>query len=273
MKKGLTALRLPRTPPMTAAQPRSRWPVLFCALTLVWCAWWYCRGEEQGLLYLASGLAALAAARPRALPGTARWVIWTGVLLTVACLAANVARLVPPENALDESRSIDRVVTVAFALGLTALFFRPSANGVTLVAVCGLPMATLVLSRSESTPGSAAGFELTLIWGLVALVMAADLAQRLTQPRPSDRLAPGRREVGWRLLLLTAVAALAFGLRLPVEWGALRVQKSLFGWMIYSERTPRRRTGTFFWLCRPRPISAGACASSCWSIRKACPGT
>lgn len=90
--------------------------MFFSALILVWCAWWYCREESQGLLFLASGVAVLALVRARALPSTARWVIWSGLLLTIACLAANVTRLMPPENALQESRGIDRVITVVFAL-------------------------------------------------------------------------------------------------------------------------------------------------------------
>ena len=39
---------------------RSRWPVFFNALFLLWCAWWYCRDAGTGLLVVAGGLAALA---------------------------------------------------------------------------------------------------------------------------------------------------------------------------------------------------------------------
>lgn len=240
MKSRPIARLLPRLSP-PPAQRRSRWPVFFSALILLWCAWWYCREESQGLLFLASGVAAVAVARSRALPGTARWLIWGGVALTVFCLAANVDRLVPPENALEESRAIDRMVTIAFALGLTALLFRPSVNGVTLVAAGGLPMAMVVLARGASTTGSAEGFELLIVWVLVALMIMADLSQRLTQARPAERLAPGAGEAGRRLLFLTAVAALAFGLRLPVESAAKSAQQRLFGWVMYADHTPRRR--------------------------------
>ncbi len=256
MKKRLKAPLLSLFPHSAAAPRRSRWPVFFSALALLWCAWWYCREESQGLLLLAAGLAALAVARPRAFPGTARWVIWSGVLLTVACLAANVSRLVPPENALGDTRAVDRVVTVAFALGLTALFFRPTIDGVTLAAVGGLPMAMVVLSRGESLSGAAKGLEMLIVWGLVALLMAADLAQRLAQPRTAERLAPGARELGWRLVILAAIACLALGLRLPVEWAAKSVQKRLFGWVMYAEHVPRRRAGDL-WLTRPTPADFG----------------
>jgi len=245
---------LPGNPPTDGR--RSRWPVFFSALILLWCAWWYCRGEDPGLLYLASAVAALAVARPRALPATARWVIWSGIVLAVFCLAANVSRLAPPENALEESRSVDRLITVVFAVGLTALFFRPSVDGVTLVAVGGLPMAMVVLARGENAAGSAGGSELLVVWGLVALVMAADLAQRLTAPRPAERLVPAAGEVGWRLLFMAAVAVLAFGLRLPVERVAKGVQKQLFGWLIYAERKPRRRMEDLL-LTLPTPANFG----------------
>jgi len=104
---------------------RSRWPILLNALFLLWCAWWYCREAGLGLLMVAGGISALAVARSRALPGSARWIVWGGIVLTVVCLAANVERLVPPDDAPDESRALDRVITVVFAFGLTSLFFRP----------------------------------------------------------------------------------------------------------------------------------------------------
>ena len=256
MKLRLPALFGSRTPQPPPAPRRSRWPVLFGALVLVWCAWWYCREGSQGLLFLAAGAGALAAARPRALPGTARWIIWGGVALTVACLAANVARLVPPESALAETRSIDRLVTVAFALGLASLFFRPSADGVTLVAAGGLPLAMVVLARGENTPGAAVGAAGLIVWVLVALLAAADLAQRLTQARRAEGGAPGAAEAGRRLCILAALVALSFGLRPPVEWAARGVQKLLFGWVLYPDHA-QRRTGGDLWLTVPVPADFG----------------
>ncbi|HNX34098.1 MAG TPA: transglutaminase-like domain-containing protein [Kiritimatiellia bacterium] len=239
--------------PTASAPPRSRWPVLCGALVLLWCAWWYCREASQGLLLLASGLSALAVAWPRPLPSTTRWVVWSGVLLTVACLVANVTRLVPPEQAVEESRAIDRIATVAFALGLTALFFRSSIDAVTLVAVGALPMAMVVLARMPGTPGAADGHAVLIIWGLVALLVAADLAQRLTALRSDEGLAPGSGELGRRTLCLIAVVAMAIGLRLPVERGAQQLQKTLFGWVMYAERVSRRPGGDLL-LATPLPL-------------------
>jgi len=241
MRRRLIATLAFRPSPPEVAQRRSRWPVLFSTLVLLWCAGWYCRGESQGLLFLATGVAALAVARTRALPRTARWVIWGGLLITVACLAANVTRLVSPENAPEDSRFIDRVVTVAFALGLTALFFRSTTGAVTLAAVGGLPMAMVVLARSKEMPGAAAGFDMLIVWGLIALLIAADLAQRLTLPHPVERVVPGAPELGWRSVFLVAVAVLAFGLRLPVEWTAKGIQKGLIGWMMSPDHAHRLR--------------------------------
>lgn len=256
MKRGLTA-PLGSRPPPAAELRRSRWPVFFCALVLLWCVWWYCRGESQGLLYLASGLSALAVARSRALPSTTRWIIWSGVVVLIACLAANVTRLVPPENALEETRGIDRVITVVFSAGLTALFFRPSIDSVTLAAVSGLPMAMVVLARREDVAGAAKGLEEVIVWGSVALMIAADLAQRLTRRRNAEEpVTPGVREVGWRLFALAAVAALAFGLRLPLEWTARGVQKLLFGWVMNPEHTLKRKGGDL-WLSLPTPSDFG----------------
>jgi transglutaminase-like putative cysteine protease len=160
----------------------------------------------------------------------------------IVCLAANVTRLMPPENAVQESRIIDRMITVVFALGLTALFFRPSVNGVTLAAAGGLPMAMVVLAREAGMPGAAGAFAPLIVWGLVALLIATDLVERLTRTRSAEEFAPGFGELGRRILLLGIVAGLAFGLRVPVEGVARTVQKQLFGWM-YMERASSGRTG------------------------------
>ena len=57
------------------AHERNRWPAVCGALALLWCAWWYCQGEGQGLLLVTAGLAAVAVALPRVLPGNTRWVV------------------------------------------------------------------------------------------------------------------------------------------------------------------------------------------------------
>ena len=254
MRKGVTSQPVPPRRPADALR-RSRWPVLFCALLLLWCVWWYCRDAGLGLLYFAAGVAAIAVARPRALPGTARWIIWSGLLLTVLCLAANVARLMPPENALGESRAIDRVITIVFALGLTSLFFRPSVDGVTLAAVGGLPMAMVVLAREAGAAGGAGDYLVLIIWGLVVLLIAADLAERLTRKGAADGPVSGTKELFRRLLFLGTVVALAFGLRVPVEGIARGVQKRLFGLMIAAERQSRMRGDLL--LARQAPVNFG----------------
>ena len=253
-KRGTSRATTDRRP--AADLRRSRWPVLFCALILLWCVWWYCREANLGLLYLASGLAAVSVVRSRVLPGTARWVIWSGLLLTILCLAANVTRLMPPENAMGESRAIDRVVTIAFSLGLTSLFFRPSADGVTLAAVGGLPMAMVVLAREAGAAGAVGEVAaLIIIWGLIVLLIAADLAERLTRRGGTDGFVSGTMELGRRLPLLAVVLALAFGLRVPIAGAARGVQKRLFGLMMAQERS-KVRMGDLL-LTRQAPVDFG----------------
>lgn len=234
------------TPALSAASfaatpPRSRWPVLLSAACLMWCAWWYCREDSQGLLYLSAMLATLAAIRPRPLPSTPRWVIWSGIVLTIFCLAANVSRLMPPDNAPEESRALDRIITVAYAMGMTALFFRPSANTVSLVAIGALPMSMLVLSRSYLDLGAVGTHETLLVWGLIAGLTAADLAHRLTAPRTAEMLAPGFKELSWRVIFLLAVATLSFTLREPVARAAKAAQRRIFGLVMYTDRRHRHR--------------------------------
>ncbi|MDD4101012.1 MAG: transglutaminase-like domain-containing protein [Kiritimatiellae bacterium] len=234
--------RQPRqTTPLTATPPRSRWPVLVSAAFLMWCAWWYCREDSQGLLYLSAIIATLAALRPRPLPSTPRWVVWSGIALTIFCLAANVSRLMPPDNAPEESRALDRIITVAYAMGMTSLLFRPSVNTVSLAAIGGLPMSMLVLSRSYMDLGAIGNHGVMLVWGMVFLLAAADLAQRLTMPRTAEMAAPGFRELVWRVVCLVSVATIAFTLREPVEHAAKAVQKRIFGLVMYTDRRHRNR--------------------------------
>ena len=216
--------------PGTKEPRRSRWPVVCGALVLLWCAWGYCRGEDIGLFLVTAGVAAAAAALPRALPGNTRWVVWTWVAMTVVCLTANVARIVPPENALTESRALDRIITAAYAVGLTALVFRPCVTGVTVIALGAFPMLMLTLGRSHAAGLAAEGLAPWLaVWGFVALVMLHDQAQRLTQARGPSAVAAGRREGLLRFVALAAVLAAAAGLRSPIEQGAGYVQKRLLG--------------------------------------------
>ena len=212
-----------------AAPGRNRWPVVCGTLVLLWCAWWYCRGEGQGLLMVTTGLAAVAVALPRALPGNTRWVVWSWLLLSIVCLAANVSRMVPPDNTVDDGRTLDRIITVAFAVGLTALFFRPSVLGVTLIALGGLPMTMLVIGREPPAAGAATGYEDVILWVFVALVVALDQAQRLTLERLAERPTLVGPELAVRGCVLGLVLVLAFGLREPIGLAASAAQKRLFG--------------------------------------------
>ena len=232
----------------------SRWPMLCCAAALLWCAWWYCRDASQGLLYLTVGVTAVAAVMPRPAPHTVRWVIWLTLLMAVACLAANVTRLVPPEGTLGDARVPDRAVTLMYALGAASLFFRPRTNGVTLVAVAGLPMIMMVVSRDGDAAGVVdRGTALLLIWGFVALAVAADLAQRLGSTHQAGRSAPGAREVMFRLVALAGVLALAYFMRAPVEQAALFVQKKVFGLVTTTGEGGGNRRGNELSLKQPPP--------------------
>ncbi|MEI7900215.1 MAG: transglutaminase-like domain-containing protein [bacterium] len=222
-----------------AARRRSRWPVVFGTLVLLWCAWWYCRGESQGLLMVAAGLAALAIGLPRSLPGNARWVIWTGLLVTVICLAANVPRLTPPAGAVGDARLWDRLITVTFALGLTALFFRLGANSVTAITLGGLPMVMIVLGRNPYEAGTVAGLEALIVWGYLVLTISLDQVQHVTRAHESGRLPRGARSTLWRLVVLAGVLVLAFALRPHIEQAARIIQKRLFG-LVMQGRHERR---------------------------------
>ncbi|MDX9868530.1 MAG: transglutaminase-like domain-containing protein [Kiritimatiellia bacterium] len=234
---------------------RSRWPVGVGAFLLLWCAAWYCREGSQALLQLALGLSLLAAVRSRPLPATARWVIWGGVLVTLLCLAANVSRLVPPEHAWAESRFADRAVTVAFAVGLTTLFFRPSIHGVTLLAAGTLPMVMLGVARQSGMPGATEGLGGRIVSGWIAALILTDVAQRVTGSRAGGRSGGGFREAVWRVAILAGVAALAWGARLPLEWGVRQAQARLSGWMFSTSRYTRRRAGDLL-LTLPAPANA-----------------
>jgi len=220
---------------------RSRWPILLNALFLLWCAWWYCREAGLGLLVVAGGISALAVARSRALPGSARWIVWGGIVLTVVCLAANVERLVPPDDAPDESRALDRVITVVFAFGLTSLFFRPSVQAVTLAMLGGIPLAMTALGRPDGFPGAVGETGPWVVGGTVALMLAADLAQRLTQEGGREHAVAGVKEFVLRVAVLCLVAGAALALRQPVERLVKHVQRQLSSRMFYSDRQARGR--------------------------------
>lgn len=222
---------------------RNRWSILFSALPLFWGAWWYCNTSAggAGLLQVAVALTFLALLRARSVPGTSRWLIWGTLLLVVICLAANVERLVPPSDAPDESRVVDRVVTVFFAFGLATLFFRATAAGVTILALGVLPSLFLVLARLEGTPLEVSRQVLLIALGLLLLLTAADQAQRITIARSESLLAAGGREQWWRVLILLVLGGAALLARQPLDSAARYAQRAFYGWIATRERHSGRR--------------------------------
>ncbi len=223
MKSGQTALA------EREARRRSRWPVLAGAAVLLWPAWWYCRGDDQGLFFFAAGLSAMAFALPRAFRGTTRWVVWTWLAVSIACFAANVVRLVPPEPLADGGRELDRLVTAFYGVGMTALLFRPGALTVTLTALGCLPMIMVVLGRGMGEPGAASGSAPLIVWIFVALVCVHDQVQCLTRRRAADVLPPTAGDVAVRAVVVACVCVAAFLLRLPIERVAVELQRRIFG--------------------------------------------
>lgn len=227
--------RLPE--PAAERPPRGRLFVLAGAAILLGTAWLYCRGGDQSLFTLVSVLSAAAFALPRAFRGNVRWVVWTWLAISVACLAANVERLAPPEQQAEGGREIERLVTAALAVGVTALFFRPSGFSVTLVACGALPMAMFVLGGGARTGVQSGGVEGTVVWSLVALLCALDQVQRLTRTRAASPRPPNLvGEIAVRAAALGVVCGLAFALRAPVEQLAVALQKRVFGWVADADR-------------------------------------
>ena len=217
---------------------RSRWPVYFNALFLLWCAWWYCRDASMGLLVVAGAVAVLAWVR-----GALQYYTVGSleqVVLTVIFLAANVGRIVPPDDALDESRMLDRVVTVVFASGLRRCF-RPTAQSVTLVVLGGVPLAMTALGRPDVMPGAVGDAAPWMVGGTVVLMLTADMAQRLTQGSGREHAVPGVRELAQRVVVLCLVTGASLVLQEPLGLGIKQVQRCLYGMMFFSERLPRRR--------------------------------
>ena len=175
-------------------------------------------------------LGVVAIALPRGLTRNARWIIWTWLLITVACLSSNVARLVPPEGVLGEGYVMDRLVTVAYALGVTGLFFRWARLGFTVIAIGAMPMMMRVLGRSGEDPGVlAAGEDRLMIWGFVTLMALFDLVREMTDKWAVDRAPMTRRDVAARSAWLVAILVLAAGFSVPVKWLAFETQRQIFG--------------------------------------------
>jgi hypothetical protein len=239
-------------------RPRGRWAVAWGAAVLLWCAWGYCRdGNGLGLLWTTAVLAAVAAVLPRPFYGNTRWQIWTWLAVTVSCLAANVGRVAAPEEVWRQGYVMDRIATVAYAMGVSAVFFRMSAVGVTRIVVGALPMMMLTLGR-DGAPGRAPTLAAHIsIWVFVAVAAGLEQARQAAEEKGAGGLPFGGRELAARCGWLVAMLALAVGLRVPVERAAVAAQRRILGLAYPSRGGPAGPRAPDLPLSRPLPRGFG----------------
>jgi len=223
---------------------RNRWIVATAALLMAWPAWWYCRGGSQGLFIMTLVLAGIAILLPFALPRLTRWVIWSWVGVTVILFAANVARLMPPEQATFYYEHIfDRLITAFYAVGVTSLFFRIATTGVSTIIISVLPMLMLTLSRSDGNAEWLNGqWNIPLVGFVVLAVTLDQVSQLLRKPEENQPPAPFWREMVWRYGLLFFMVLLVVTLRKPVEQSVVFVQKQVLGLVTRAIRSNSRDT-------------------------------
>ena len=218
------------TPHNQEKRSRGRLAVLWGAAALVWCAWGYCGGEGgRGLLWTTAVLAVVAAVLPRPFPGNARWLIWTWVAVTLACLAANVERLAAPEEVWDQRYIYDRLATVAYAFAVSALFFRLSSVGVTKIMIGALPMMMVTLGQQGVMRVTAPLAVHVYMWVFVVLAVVLDHARQTAMEKGAGGLPFSWRERALRLGWLTVMLGAAVTLRAPVERVAVVAQRKLLG--------------------------------------------
>jgi len=237
---------------------RPRLPILCAGAAILWVVGWYSWGGGTGLLATAAVCVALALGLPRSLAGTARSMIWVGILLGVVCLSGNLERIVPPEDTVDLMRlhQIDRIVTVAMALALTALFFTPSA-GTTTMAVAGcLPMFIYTLAQNPRLTLSP--WAAPAIWGGLGLFLLAGTVQRATGRRIGGVVPLGGGEWGTRILAGIVALALGYGLAFPVEASARFAQKWLLSSLLSPLSQMSSARGRWLSLQAPRGGKSGA---------------
>ncbi len=246
------------TPTTTSLVPRppNRLAVACAAAALLWCAWGYCIGEGgNGLLWTTTFLSIVALALPRPLPGNLRWVIWGSLALTVICMAANVERLVPAQNDYGQIYVLDRVVTVAFAsIGVSALFFRMSAVGVTKILLGTLPMTMLAIARQAEFREVAIVSAPRQVWVLLGWVALLELARQAAVPREGGARRLSWREQATRGVWMAVLLGLAMLLRGPIERVARDAQSRILGMSMPRnwDRDSRRESELPLWRALPR---------------------
>jgi hypothetical protein len=220
-------------------EKRSRWVVAAAFSVMAWCAWWYCRGGSQGLFIMTCVLGGMAVILPRTLPSVTRWVVWTWVGVTVILFAANVDRLMPPEQATYYYDHImDRLITTFYAVGVAALFFKLSARGVSTIMISVLPMLMLTVSRTEGREEWLNGqWNVPLMGFLLLAIMFDQVSQLLRPPEQGQRLLPFWREMGWRYGLLIMMVGVGLTLRQPLQLSVEFVQKQILGLVTKSLRS------------------------------------
>ena len=223
---------------------RSRWLMATAAALLAWPAWWYCRGGSQGLFIMTVILAGAAVVLPYALPKVTRWVIWTWVGITVILFAANVDRLMPPEQATFYYEHImDRLITAFYAVGVASLFFRLSHTSVSTMMISVLPMLMLTLSREQGGEAWLTGTWNVPVVGFVVLAVALDHVSQLLRKESEDQPpAPFWREMGWRASLFFVLLLIVVTLRQPVQQSVEFAQKQIFGLVTRALRSNSRDT-------------------------------
>lgn len=234
-------------------EERSRWLVAVALAVLAWPAWWYCRGGSQGLFIMTCVLGGFAVLLPRTLPSVTRWVVWTWVAVTVILFAANVDRLMPPEQVTYYYDHImDRLITAFYAVGVAGLFFKLSVTGVSTIMINVLPMLLLTLSRTEGTTEWLNGrWNLPLVGYLLLAVTLDQVSQLLRPPDPGQRPLPFWREMGGRYGLLLLMVAVGVTFRAPVQVSVEYVQKQMLGLVTRSLRSNSKNTDLS--LSRPFP--------------------
>lgn len=198
-------------------------------------------------------LAGMALILPRTLPSVTRWVVWTWVGVTVILFAANVARLMPPDNnGYYYDHIMDRVITAFYAVGVATLFFRLEGTGVSTILVGVLPMIMLTLSRAALGDKLLTGQWNILLVGFLILATTFDQLSQLLRPATQEqRPIPFWREVGLRYGILVVMVGVGLGLRYPVEQSIVFVQKQMLGLVTRSLRT-NNKSGDLS-LSRPLP--------------------